>query len=123
MRALALMKATGSITVEELLFSQAERFDSGSVIIVIMPSSHRTAALLPRHVINRGVIANAILLDSRSFDGDAGAAIQARHLSSSGFRVYVVRRGQDIAGALDSRVFSPSFQYSRDRVLSYEKPE
>jgi len=122
LRALALMKADGSTPVDELLASQADWFDTGSVVIVIMPSSDRKVAPLSRQVINRGVIANAILLDSPSFGGEAGAAVTTRHLTSNGFRVYVVRRGQDIAGALDSRVFSPGLPYARDRVLSHGKP-
>ncbi len=121
MRALALMKATGSIPIDELLASQVERFDAGSAIIVIMPSSDRSVAPPLRHAINRGVIANAVLLDSRSFGGKTGAAVPARQLSSGGFRVYIVRRGQDIAGALDSRLFSPSFQYAENRIPSYDK--
>jgi uncharacterized protein (DUF58 family) len=112
LRSLALMKANGSIPIDELLLSQAERFETGSAVIVIMPSHDRAIAAPLRHVINRGVIANAILLDSASFGGTTGAAVASRHLASGGFRVYIVRRGQDIPGALDSRVFSLNLPYA-----------
>jgi uncharacterized protein (DUF58 family) len=118
LRALALMKAEGRVPIDELLESQVERFEAGSAIIVIMPSQDRTLAAPLRHAINRGLIANAILLDSRGFGGDTGPSVSARHLASGGFRVYVVRRGQDIAAALDSRIFSPNLQFAGDRVLS-----
>jgi uncharacterized protein (DUF58 family) len=118
LRALAVMKAAGRVPIDELLASQAERFEAGSAIIVIMPSQDRPVAAPLRHAINRGLIANAILLDSRSFGGAAGPSLGARHLAAGGFRVYVVRRGQDIAAALDSRVFSPNLQFAGDRVLS-----
>jgi uncharacterized protein (DUF58 family) len=104
---LAVMKATGKIPIDEFLASEADRFESGSAVIIIMPSGDRPVAATLRQVINRGVIANAVLLDSPSFGGGVSAASAARHLVAGGFRVYVVRRGQDIAGALDSRVFSP----------------
>jgi uncharacterized protein (DUF58 family) len=107
LRSLAIMEATGKIPVDELLAYQVERFDAGSAVIVIMPSGDRPVAATLRKVINRGVTANAILLDSPSFGGGISAASAARHLAAGGFRVYIVRRGQDIAGALDTRVFSP----------------
>jgi uncharacterized protein (DUF58 family) len=107
LRSLTVMEATGKIPIDELLAYQAERFDAGSAVIVIMPSSDRPVAATLRQVINRGVIANAILLDSPSFGGGISGASAARHLAAVGFRVYIVRRGQDIAGALDTRVFSP----------------
>jgi uncharacterized protein (DUF58 family) len=116
LRSLALIKAAGKVPIDELMVSQAERFEAGSAVIVIMPSHNRATAVPLRHAINRGVIANAILLDTISFGGEIGAAVAARQLATSGFRVYVVRRGQDIPGALDSRVFSPNIQYAGDRI-------
>jgi uncharacterized protein (DUF58 family) len=118
LRSLALMKATGSIPIDELLASQAERFEAGAAVIVIMPSQDRAVAPPLRQAINRGLIANAILLDSRSFGGGTGASFNARQLASGGFRVYVVRRGQDIAAALDSRVFSLNLPLTGEKIFN-----
>jgi uncharacterized protein (DUF58 family) len=116
LRALALMKATGKIPVDNLLAFQAERFDTGSVVIVIMPSDNRGIAAPLRHAINRGVTVIAVLLDSLSFGGRTTAADTARGLMSAGFHVYVVRRGQDIPVALDSRWLSPFVPYVGERA-------
>lgn len=111
MRALALMKANGKIPIDELIDFQSDRFDTGSVVLVIMPSENR--AIIPplRHAINRGVTVIAVLLDSLSFGGKTTAADTARTLTNAGFHVHVVRRGQDIPAALDSRWLSPFIPY------------
>jgi hypothetical protein len=68
-----------------------------------------------RQAINRGVTVIVILLDSMSFGGKNPAADTARSLMAAGFHVYVVRRGQDIPAALDSRWLSPFAQYAGER--------
>jgi uncharacterized protein (DUF58 family) len=102
--ALALMKAEGEIPMETLLASQAERFDAGSAIVVIMPPGSREVATPLRRAVNHGVIVTVILLDSLSFGGEADVESMARNLISSGLHVYVMRRGSEISRALDSRL-------------------
>jgi uncharacterized protein (DUF58 family) len=120
-RALALMKANGKITIDNLLAFQAERFDTGSVVVVIMPSDNRGIVAPLHYAINRGVTVIAVLLDSLSFGGRNTAAETARGLTSAGFHVHVVRRGQDIPVALDSRWLSPFIPYVGERA-GYVQP-
>ncbi len=115
--ALALMKAHGKVPIDDLLTFQAERFAAGSVVVVIMPSDNRNIAVPLRHAINRGVTVIVVLLDSMSFGGRTAAADTARSLMSAGFHVYVVRRGQDITAALDSRWLSPFLPYVGERAV------
>ena len=114
LRALALMKGTGKVPIDNLLSFQAERFETGSVVVVIMPSDSRSITAPLRQAINRGVTVIAVLLDSLSFGGENTAANTARNLISAGFHVYIVRRGQDIPVALDSRWLSPNIPYVGD---------
>lgn len=116
LKALALIKATGEVPIDTLLASQAERFEAGSAVIVITSSDNQRIATPLRHAVDRGVIVIAILLDSLSFGGRTGAANIARSLISSGQHVYVIRRGLEIARALDSRLISSRLQYIGDRV-------
>lgn len=117
LHALALMKADGKVTIDDLLTFQAERFATSSVVIVIMPSDNRNIVPTLRHAINRGVTVIVVLLDSMSFGGQNPAADAARSLMSAGFHVYVVRRGQDIPAALDSRWLSPFMPYVGERAI------
>lgn len=116
LQALALMKATGKIPLDELLTFQAERFTNGSVVCIIMPSDNRNIIPPVRHMVNRGVTVIVVLLDSLSFGGQNTAAGTARSLVSAGAHFYVVRRGQDIPIALDSRWLSPTISYAGDML-------
>jgi uncharacterized protein (DUF58 family) len=117
LRALALMKADGKVPIDDLLTFQAERFTAGSVVVAIMPSHNKSIVAPLRQAVNRGVTVIVILLDSMSFGGKQPAADTARSLMGAGFHVYVVRRGQDIPAALDSRWLSPFAQYAGERAI------
>lgn len=113
---LALMKATGEMPIDTLLTSVTERFDAGSAVIIIMPSVNPGIAGPMRQIINRGARVTAILLDSFSFGGGTSPANTARSLSSSGLKVYIVRRGMEMARALDSRLPFSRMQYVGDKA-------
>jgi uncharacterized protein (DUF58 family) len=117
LQALALMKADGRVAIDDLLTFQSERFATGSVVVVIMPSDNKNIVVPLRQAVNRGVTVIVILLDSMSFGGKRPAADTARSLMAAGFHVYVVRRGQDIPAALDSRWLSPFAQYAGERAI------
>jgi uncharacterized protein (DUF58 family) len=116
LRSLALIKASGKMTVDDLLTSRAENLAAESIVIVIMPSANPGIVKPLRHLIDRHGKVIVVLLDSFSFGGVATPDNNPRHLISSGFNVYIVRQGMDISRALDSRTYSSRFQYTRDRV-------
>jgi uncharacterized protein (DUF58 family) len=116
LRALALIKATGNVSIDTLLASQTERFDAGSVVVVITSSDNLGVAVPLRRALDLGVIVIVILLDSLSFGGRTNATNTARSLIYSGIHVHVIRRGQDIARALDSRFISSRLQYVGDKL-------
>lgn len=102
--ALALMKAEGDIPMDTLLTSQAERFEAGSAVVVIMPPGNREVAVPLRRAMNYGVIVTVILLDSLSFGAETDTEGMARSLITAGLHVYIMRRGSEISRALDSRL-------------------
>jgi uncharacterized protein (DUF58 family) len=109
--ALALAKIGGECSLGKVLADGAERFEEGSAIIVIMPSHCPTVTAMLRRAVDRGAMVSAILLDSLSFGGEGGAGRVARSLRASDIRVYIVRRGERLAEALDSRQASWQRQY------------
>ena len=114
LEALTLMKATGEVPIDQLISSEIERFGIDSVIFVITPFvSERVTASL-RQIGSRGAAVIAILLDPSSFDGTVSVAIPFSNLISSGFQVYVVRCGEELARALDSRGRIPQVRYVGD---------
>jgi uncharacterized protein (DUF58 family) len=113
LRDLAVMKAEGSIPLETLVGSQADRFEAGTVMVVIMPSSNENMITPLRQAMGRGIIVTAVLLDSLSFGGQASTESAARKLSAAGIQVYVMARGARITSALDSRLPSlPHYERS-----------
>ena len=64
-----------------------------------------------RQIKNRGAPVIVVLIDSASFSGTVGTVSVANSLVSSGFQVYVIRHGEELARALDSRVLIPQARY------------
>jgi uncharacterized protein (DUF58 family) len=116
LRALALMKADGKVPLDDLLTFQAERFAAGAVVTVIMPSDNRNIAMTLRHIVNRGSTVIVVVLDSLSFGGRTAATDVVRSLTAAGCHVYIVRCGQEIPAALDSRWLSPLVSYVGERL-------
>ena len=101
MRALAVIEANSTLSLDALLASQEERFEPGAAIVVISPSANIQSPL--RRMANRNTVVTAVLLDAASFGGKTNAAETARGLIASGIHAYIVRRGAEIVRALDSR--------------------
>ncbi len=101
---LALMKAEGEVPLEALLTSQMDRFEAGSVVLVIMPSGSQNVIAPLRRLKNRSLIVTVVLFDASSFGGEAGAEDSVRSLIANGMHVYIMRRGAEITRALDSRL-------------------
>jgi uncharacterized protein (DUF58 family) len=104
LRSLALMKAGGQCSFADLLSVEADRFEEGSALIVIMPADCPPVTAQLRRAIDRGAVVSVILLDSASFGGpqDAGPTLNARSLNAAGIQTFVVRRGDRLAEALNS---------------------
>jgi uncharacterized protein (DUF58 family) len=111
MQALAVIKANTNLTLDALVAAQEERFEPGAAIIVISPSGNIQEPI--RRLENRSTMVNAILIDAAGFGGKVIAADTARNLTAGGVHTYIVRRGADIARALDSRYILTPRSYNR----------
>ncbi len=107
LEALAVMKATGDMPIDQLISREMERLGSDSSTIVITPSiSERMVASL-RQMRTRGIMVIVILLDTVSFGGTVSVANIAKSFISSGIQVYVVSRGESLMRALNSQALTP----------------
>ncbi len=106
LEALALMKATGEVPIDQLISHGMERFGVNATIIVITPSTSERIAASLRQIKTYGNMVIAILLESVSFGGTVSAVNVIRPLISNGIQVYVIRRGEELARALDSRALT-----------------
>ena len=104
LEALAVMKATGEVSVGQLISDQMERLRGNSIVIVITPSVTGELFDATRRLKNRVDAVVAVQLDPASFGGPTSALNVARNLSSTGVQVYVIRQGDELARALDHRV-------------------
>jgi len=102
MEALALVKAVGEVPINQLIDREREHFGGNAIVVVITSSVSDELAASLLHTNSRGAAVVAILLDAASFGGTANPESTARYLTSNGIPVYVVRRGDNLATALDS---------------------
>jgi uncharacterized protein (DUF58 family) len=109
LESMALMRATGDIPVERVT-ADADRFSGNSTVVVVTPQSTEVVVNALRHLKNYGHSVVAVFVDSSSFGGPVSPDHVAQSLGTIGAQVYVVRRGEDIARALDSRA---ALWYSR----------
>ena len=108
LEALALMQATGKVSIDRLIADEAEHFKGTSLAIVITPSHTEPVVAATRQLKSRGNLAVAVLLDAASFGGTIHSIHAARSLSAAGTQAYIVRQGDELARVLDSRL-SPAY--------------
>ena len=106
---LALMKATGQMPVERLI-SEDGSFGSNSTIVVVTPQSTEPVVDAMRWLKNYGHWVVAVFADCSSFGGTLAPTHMAHALGSIGVQAYIVRKGESLARALDSRA---ALWYSR----------
>jgi len=109
--ALASMKATGEVPVNQLVREQIQYFRDDSVVVIITPSANLQLVDDSRFLRNRVESVVAVLLDAASFGGDTHLANTARGLSLAGVRIYMVKQGDELAKALDNRVSQLQARY------------
>lgn len=100
-RALAVIKANGTLNLEGVVESQEDRFEPGAAIVVISPSANIQGTL--RRMAFRNTVVTAVLIDASSFGGKIKAGDTAHSLIAMGMHAYIVRRGTNVVRALDSR--------------------
>lgn len=103
LEALALIKATGKVSISQLISEQMKQLSGDSMVVIISPSATEQLMGTIRQLRNRVSSVAVVLLDAASFGGDTEATQMVRSLSSIGVQAYIVRKGDDLTRMLSDR--------------------
>lgn len=104
LEALAVIKAQGNLPLGQLVLRHVDEFKDDPVIIVIATSNSGQVVEAIRRLKTRVESVVVILMDSPSFGDKQEVINTAQNLTFSGAQVYVVKQGDELSKALDSRV-------------------
>ena len=99
---LAVVRARGQVSMEQLLASEAAAFHRNSVAVAITPSPNVAWARVLRGLGRRGVQGVAVVVDAATFGAAEGAGPVLQTLVDAGMPVYRVRRDEPLDAALMS---------------------
>lgn len=97
---LAVLRAEGQVSIEDLLDTESQLFPRGTTVISITPTTTEAWATSARQLARRGLRVVSILVDPQSFGGRNAAAPLAGLLRASNITTYMVNCGDDITAAL-----------------------
>ena len=109
MRALAVVRATGTTPLSTLISEQSSEMATGTVVIVVAPESHQDLGSLFRFLARRRILVAPVFLDKASFGLQGPRSTRDPWLDASEW-TFVVRRGDDLSPILSELV---------DRIASY----
>ncbi len=109
LESLALLKAEGTRPIEEMI-SNPDYFSISSTVVVITPQSTESVVDALRHLKSYGNSVVGVFVDSSSFGGFLNPEHAANALGALGEPVYVIKKGDSLSKALDSRT---ALWYSR----------
>jgi uncharacterized protein (DUF58 family) len=97
---LAVVRARGTISLEQLLTLEGDQMARGTTAIVITPSTREGWVTAAHRLMRRGLRVIAVLIDSDSFGGRPGIRLIAASLVVLSVPTYIVRNGEDLRVAL-----------------------
>ena len=101
---LAVVRSQGKVPLSDVISSTQEHIGPNAIAIVITSASKESLVAPITLLGERGIRPLAILLDAVSFGGRTGSGTIVDWLASAGVETYVVRKGDEIEMALDSRL-------------------
>ncbi len=106
---LSVIRAEGTLYIEDLILAELRFFPRGSTIIVITPTTRPGWATAARQLRQRGMRVVTVLIDPRSFGGRKSADSLVPLLQQRGMGTYVIRDGDDLTGVLSTPGLGTSF--------------
>jgi uncharacterized protein (DUF58 family) len=100
LESLAVLRADGSLGMEEVLKIEARQVPKGASVVLITPSVSPGILTAAQQVARRGLLPILVLIDARSFGGDPGTEGLAAAARRSGLAVRAVRCGDDLGESL-----------------------
>jgi uncharacterized protein (DUF58 family) len=103
LEALALMKGDWKTKLSEVVFQHLDSFRDNPLVIIVATSATDGMIDIVHQLKNRVDSVVVVLLDIASFQGRPSTIDNSRTLTWAGAQVYTVRKGEELAKALDSR--------------------
>ena len=100
LESLSVLKADGSLSVEEVLKIEARQIPRGASVVLITPAANSGILTVAQQAARRGLLPILVLIDAQSFGGLQGTDGLAGPARRAGLTVRVVRRGDDLGEAL-----------------------
>ena len=99
---LAVLRAEGQVSIEDVLDAESHLFPRGTTVIVVSPSVEESFATTMRQLVRRGLRAVPIVVDPESFGGRHSAVPLANMMQASNMITYLVRCGDELGSALST---------------------
>lgn len=103
LEALALMKTDWNLKLKEIVSRYADNLRDNPLVIIIATSATEGLVEIVRQLKNKADSVIVVLLDIPSFKDQPSSLDTSRVLSWAGAQVYTIRKGEELAKALDSR--------------------
>ncbi len=100
---LAVLKAEGDHSLDEVLKIEAGLIPRGATVILITADVNPALATIARELLRVGKTPDFVVLDAKSFGGPLGSRALARTLRRSGLRAWLVQRGDDLSSVFQTR--------------------
>jgi uncharacterized protein (DUF58 family) len=97
---LAVARSDSSVPLEQLILSEDVRFERGTTVVVITPSTDERWLATCSLLISRRVAVLAVLLEASTFGGKGSSVLSVSSLAAAGIPTYLVKRGDDLGLAL-----------------------
>lgn len=112
LESLALVQANGHISLDRFIASCAQQMGNDATAVIVSPAATPLIAEAARQLRVRRNAVGLVWLDRVSFGGTAGPPNMMRNLNLLGIHMHIVRKGDELAKALDSRSATPAARYS-----------
>ncbi len=100
LESLSVLRADGSLSMEEVLKIEARQVPRGASVVLITPAAGASLLAATQQAARRGLLPILVLIDGQSFGGHPGTDGLAGAAQRAGITVRVIRRGDDIGEAL-----------------------
>ena len=102
LESLALARAVGEVSLEQLLLEESRKFGRHTTLIAVTPSPRDDWALALMSLASRGVKVAAVLLEGETFGATTSSLDVYGTLASGGVYTYTVKRRDDLVQVLSA---------------------
>ena len=97
---LSVIRAEGTLPLEDVVLADGHLFPRGSTIIAVTPTTRQAWAGAARQLKQRGMRVVSVLVDPKSFGGRRSSAPLIPLLQGRGLGVYTINEGDDLTAVL-----------------------